>query len=204
MHSENQPISNIAFTSTVKAIQQRNGSRQAYARMESGSGWSSNITDEIKSFIEAQTSIFLATNNADGQPYIQHRGGPEGFLQVLDEHTIGFADFAGNRQYITQGNLSDNQKAFLFLIDYRQQQRIKLWGEARMIEDHPALLASLTPAGYKARAERVFLFSVKAWDANCHQHIPIRFDAADVHEALKERDQRIKMLEREIHRLKNI
>jgi predicted pyridoxine 5'-phosphate oxidase superfamily flavin-nucleotide-binding protein len=172
------------------------------------SGWrngapgKTGITPDLARFIEAQTSIFLGTANKDGQPYIQHRGGPPGFLQVLDDKTIGFADFAGNRQYITQGNLADNPKAYLFLIDYARRQRIKLWGEARVIEGDAELTARLMPEGYKARAEQVILFTVAAWDANCPQHIPQRFEAADIAAALAERDKRIAMLEGEIERLR--
>jgi predicted pyridoxine 5'-phosphate oxidase superfamily flavin-nucleotide-binding protein len=118
--------SDIAFTSTVKAIQARHGSRRAYARMEEGQGWESTITPDIAAFIAAQTSVFLGTANAAGQPYIQHRGGPAGFLHVLDEKTIGFADVQGNRQFITMGNLAENPKAHLFLIDYVRRQRVKI------------------------------------------------------------------------------
>src|SRR5437868_10381747 len=127
--------SDVAFTPTVKAIQARKGSRQSYARVEERGGWQAVITPDLAAFVEMQTSVFLATANGDGQPYIQHRGGPAGFLKVLDEHTIGFADFAGNRQFITQGNLADNPQAFLFLIDYMHRQRIKLWGTARVVEN---------------------------------------------------------------------
>jgi predicted pyridoxine 5'-phosphate oxidase superfamily flavin-nucleotide-binding protein len=183
--------SDVAFTPTVKAIQQRKGSRASYERMETGGGWSTTITPDLAAFIAAQTSVFLGTANADGQPYIQHRGGPPGFLRVLDERTIGFADYRGNRQYISQGNLADNLRAFLFLIDYAHRQRIKVWGEARVVEDDPALVQSLMPAGYKARPEQAFLFTVTAWDSNCPQHIPVRFEAADVAAALEERVRRI-------------
>lgn len=194
--------SDVAFTSTVKAVQARKGSRTPYGRMEEKGGWQTRITPEIASFIEAQTSIFLATVNAEGQPYIQHRGGPAGFLQVLDDKTIGFADFAGNRQYITQGNLADNPKAHLFLIDYTHRKRIKIWGEARVIEGDDALTARLMPGRYKARPEQVILFTVSAWDANCAQHIPQRFEAADVAAMLAARDQRIEELETEIRGLR--
>ena len=135
--------SDVAFTPSVKAVQTRKGSRRSYERMEERGSWQSRITPDLARFIEAQTSIFLGTANKDGQPYIQHRGGPPGFLQVLDDKTIGFADFAGNRQYITQGNLADNPKAYLFLIDYARRQRIKIWGEARVIEGDAELTAKL-------------------------------------------------------------
>lgn len=194
--------SDVAFTPSVKAIQTRKGSRRGYARMEENGAWQTRITPELADFIRAQTSIFLATANAEGQPYIQHRGGPRGFLHVLDETTIAFVDFAGNRQYITQGNLSDNPKAYLFLIDYAQKRRIKIWGEARVVEGDAALTARLMPQGYKSRPEQVIVFTVAAWDANCPQHIPQRFEAADVAAALAERDQRIADLQAQIAQLR--
>ena len=189
--------SDIAFTPTVKAMQARLGSRELYARMERERGWGVAITPEIEAFIGAQTSIFLGTANAQGQPYIQHRGGPAGFLHVVDEHTIAFADFIGNQQYITLGNLTDNPQAHLFLIDYARRRRVKLWGRARVMDaaDDPALIEALMPAGYKARAARAIVFTVDAWDMNCPQHIPQRFEAADVKAALDERDARIEELE---------
>ena len=190
--------SDIAFTPTVKAIQDRKGSRASYARMEARGGWQTAITAELAAFIAAQTSVFLATVNAEGQPYIQHRGGPAGFLRVRDAQTIAFADFAGNRQYITQGNLAERPKAHLFMIDYAQRRRIKIWGEARIVEGDAALMAELMPADYAARAEQALLFTVQAWDANCPQHIPQRFEAADVAKAIAARDERIAALEAEI------
>jgi predicted pyridoxine 5'-phosphate oxidase superfamily flavin-nucleotide-binding protein len=193
--------SDVAFTPSVKSVQERKGSRSAYARMEQRGGWQSRITPDLAQFIAAQTSVFLATANADGQPYIQHRGGPPGFLHVLDEKTIAFADFAGNRQYITQGNLADNPKVHLFLIDYAHRQRVKIWGEARVVEGDSTLIAKLMPEDYRARPEQVILLTVTAWDANCPQHIPQRFEAADVATALAERDRRIEALEAEIKRL---
>lgn len=194
--------SDIAFTPTVKAAQARKGSRHSYERMEQRGSWQTRITPDLAGFIEAQTSAFLATANTEGQPYIQHRGGPAGFLRVLDDGTIGFADFTGNRQYITLGNLADNPKAQLFLIDYAQRRRVKIWGEARIVEGDDALLARLMPENYKARPEQAVLFAVTAWDANCPQHIPQRFEAADVAAALDERDRRIAALEAEIEQLR--
>jgi hypothetical protein len=194
--------SDVAFTPSVKAVQSRKGSRRAYRRMEERGSWQTRITPDLARFVAAQTSVFLATANADGQPYIQHRGGPPGFLRVLDDKTIGFADFVGNKQFITQGNLADNPKAHLFLIDYAQRQRIKIWGEAHVVEGDSELLAKLMPAGYKARPDQVILFTVSAWDANCPQHIPQRFEAADVAAALAERDARIAALEAEVARLR--
>jgi predicted pyridoxine 5'-phosphate oxidase superfamily flavin-nucleotide-binding protein len=194
--------SDVAFTEVVKSIQARKGSRAAYARMEQGGSWEQTITPALKTEIEAQTSVFLATANGQGQPYIQHRGGPAGFLKVLDEHTIGFADFAGNRQYITQGNLKENPQAHLFLIDYANRRRIKIWGTARMVEDDAALTQQLMPANYRARPERVLLFNVTAWDVNCPQHIPQRFEASDVQAAIEVRDRRIAQLEAEVAALR--
>ena len=202
METSRKYSSDIAFTPTIKAVQTRKGSRNAYHRVEERGSWQTRITPDLAAFIGAQTSIFLATINAEGQPYIQHRGGPPGFLRVLDERTIGFVDYSGNRQYITQGNLADNPKAHLFLIDYAHQRRIKIWGNARVIEGDDQLIEKLMPEGYKARPEQVILFTVSAWDENCSQHIPQRFEAADVASALAERDKRIKTLEAEIKQLR--
>jgi predicted pyridoxine 5'-phosphate oxidase superfamily flavin-nucleotide-binding protein len=192
------PSSDVAFTKAVKAIQQRKGSREAYARLEAAGGFDTVITPELAEFIARQRSFFMATANAAGQPYIQHRGGPPGFLQVIDAATLGFADFKGNRQFITQGNLRDNPRAFIFLVDFATRRRIKLWGTARIVEDDPALLERLMPVGYRARAEQVMLFTVTAWDENCPQHIPQRFEAESVARELDERDRRIAELEKEL------
>ena len=196
--------SDVAFTPSVKAVQARKGSRRGYERMEAGGSWQTRITPDLAAFIGAQTSIFLATANVEGQPYIQHRGGPPGFLRVLDDKTIGFVDFAGNRQYVTLGNLADNPKAQLFLIDYAHRRRVKIWGEARVVEGDAELAARLMPEGSTARAEQVILFTISAWDANCPQHIPQRFEAADVAAALADRDRRIAELEAEVERLSEI
>lgn len=195
--------SDIAFTPTVKDIQTNKGSRRAYASMEEGDGWSTAISGEVAAFIAQQTSVFLATANALGQPYIQHRGGPPGFLRVLDENTLGFADFRGNRQYITTGNLAENPKAYLFLIDYAHRRRLKIWGTAKVINDDAALLAQLMPPDYAAKPEHAIIFHVEAWDRNCPQHIPQRFEAADVAAALAERDSKISALEAEIASLQS-
>jgi predicted pyridoxine 5'-phosphate oxidase superfamily flavin-nucleotide-binding protein len=191
--------SDIAFTDTVKTLQSRKGSRRAYANMENGRGWQTTITPELKVFIEAQISVFLGTANAAGQPYIQHRGGPPGFLRVLDDTTLGFVDYSGNRQYISSGNLLENPKAHLFLIDYAHRRRVKVWGTARVVTDDAALIEWLMPDGYGARPEQVLLFDVHAWDANCPQHIPQRFEIGDVARLLAERDARIAALEAELH-----
>ncbi|MCR6733238.1 MAG: pyridoxamine 5'-phosphate oxidase family protein [Afipia sp.] len=194
--------SDVAFTPAVKAIQTRKGSRSGYAHMEEGGGWRTEIDDGLAAFIGERTSFFLATATADGQPYIQHRGGPAGFIKILDKSTLAFADFRGNRQYITQGNLTENPKAYMFLIDYVNRRRVKIWGEARVVEDDPALTASLMPKNYKAKPEQAIVFKITAWDTNCPQHIPMKFDAADVAEAIAARDTRIAELEAEVAHLK--
>jgi predicted pyridoxine 5'-phosphate oxidase superfamily flavin-nucleotide-binding protein len=185
----------------VKAIQEQRGSRNAYARVEQGGGFATRIDDSLRAFIAEQRSFFLATASASGQPYVQHRGGPPGFLRVLDESTLAFADFRGNRQYISLGNLSENPKVHLFLIDYARRTRVKIWGEAKVVEGDAALLASLTPAHYQAKPEQALVIHVSAWDANCPQHIPQRFEASDVQAAVAERDAKIAQLEQELRAL---
>jgi predicted pyridoxine 5'-phosphate oxidase superfamily flavin-nucleotide-binding protein len=194
--------SDVAFTPAVKAIQARKGSRGAYARVEQNGGWRTEIDENLAAFLADANSLYFATASADGQPYIQHRGGPKGFVKILDNRTLAFADYSGNRQYITQGNLAENAKAHIFVMDYAHRRRVKIWGEARVVEDDPALLASLMPQGYKARPEQVVLFTIAAWDTNCPQHIPQKFDAADVAAALASRDARIADLEAELAALK--
>jgi uncharacterized protein len=194
--------SDVAFTPAVKAIQTRKGSREAYAHVEASGGWRTDIDENLAAFLAEANSLYFATASADGQPYIQHRGGPKGFIKVLDKNTLAFADYKGNRQYITQGNLSENPKAYIFLMDYAHRRRVKIWGEARVVDDDPALLQSLMPQGYKARPEQVILFRISAWDTNCQQHIPQKFDAADVATALSSRDARIAELEAELAALK--
>jgi predicted pyridoxine 5'-phosphate oxidase superfamily flavin-nucleotide-binding protein len=194
--------SDVAFTPAVKAIQARKGSRDAYADVEQRGGWRTEIDDKLAGFLSETNSMYFATATADGQPYIQHRGGPKGFIKILDKQTLAFADYSGNRQYITQGNLSENARAYIFVMDYAHRRRVKLWGEARAVDDDPALLKSLMPAGYKARPEQVILFRISAWDTNCAQHIPQKFDAADVAAALAARDRRIAELEEELAALK--
>jgi predicted pyridoxine 5'-phosphate oxidase superfamily flavin-nucleotide-binding protein len=194
--------SDVAFTPSVKAVQERRGSRGAYARMEEKGGFATAIDDGLAAFIANMRSFYFATANRDGQPYIQHRGGPKGFLRVLDPQTLAFADFAGNRQYVTTGNLADNPRATLFLMDYTARRRVKIWGAARVVEDDPELTARLFPEGYKARAEQAIVFKVAAIDINCPQHIPQMFFAEDVAEAIAERDRRISALEAEIARLR--
>ena len=196
--------SDIAFTDTVKAIQSRKGSRDSYAQMEANGGWQTEITEDLAGFIKNQRSFFLATSNAGGQPYIQHRGGPAGFVRVVDNKTLVLADYKGNRQFISQGNLLDNPKAFIFLIDYVNKVRIKIWGRAKIVENKPELMADLMSCqqDYKARAEQVLIFHVDAWDRNCPQHIPQRIDREDVEQLLQERDRRIVELEEQVNLLK--
>jgi predicted pyridoxine 5'-phosphate oxidase superfamily flavin-nucleotide-binding protein len=194
--------SDVAFTPAVKSIQARKGSREAYAHVEQNGGWRTEIDERLAGQLADTNSLYLATATADGQPYIQHRGGPKGFIRILDKNTIAFADYSGNRQYLTQGNLLENPKAHIFVMDYAHRRRVKMWGEARVVEDDPALMQSLMPKGYKARPEQVILFRISAWDTNCPQHIPQKFDAADVAAALAERDARIAELEAELARLK--
>jgi len=188
----------IVFSPAVKTIQKRKGSRDAYAQVEETRGWRREVDADLAGRLAETTSFYLATASADGQPYIQHRGGPKGFLKVLDSQTLAFADYSGNRQYITQGNLSENPHAYIFIMDYAHRRRVKIWGTARVVEDDAALTASLMPRGYKARPEQVILFTITAWDTNCPQHIPQKFDAADVAQALAVRDARIAELEAEL------
>jgi hypothetical protein len=194
--------SDVAFTPAVKAIQAKKGSREAYAHVEQNGGWRTEVDDKLAGFLANTNSFYMATATADGQPYIQHRGGPKGFVRVLDKNTIAFADYAGNRQYLTQGNLSENPKAHMFIMDYAQRRRVKIWGEARIIDDDPVLLDSLMPKGYRARPEQVILFKISAWDTNCPQHIPQKFDAADVAQAMSEAAAKIAALEAEVAKLK--
>jgi predicted pyridoxine 5'-phosphate oxidase superfamily flavin-nucleotide-binding protein len=193
--------SDVAFSPAVKQIQTRKGSRDHYTHQEQR-GWRTEVDDNLAAFLAETNSFYLATASAEGQPYIQHRGGPKGFLKVLDKHTLAFADFAGNRQYITQGNLSENPRAYIFVMDYAHRRRVKIWGEARVVEDDSALVQSMMPKGYRARGEQAILFTISAWDTNCPQHIPQKFDAADVAAALAARDARIAELEAEVAALK--
>lgn len=171
--------------------------------MEQNGSWQTEITPDLADYVARQRSFFLGTANTNGQPYIQHRGGPPGFLRVIDNKTLAFADYKGNRQYISQGNLTENPKAFIFLIDYVNRIRIKLWGNAKVVEDQPELLAELIPSRdeYRAQAQQVLVFTVVAWDRNCPQHIPPRIELEDVDRLLQERDQRIKELEEQLRLL---
>jgi predicted pyridoxine 5'-phosphate oxidase superfamily flavin-nucleotide-binding protein len=195
-------MSDIAFTETVKAAQSRRGSRAAYAKLEAKGGFHTKVTAELVAFLAEVDTTYLATANSAGQPYIQHRGGPKGFVRVLDETTLGFVDFAGNRQYITLGNLVENDQAFLFLMDYTHRRRVKVWGRARVIESDPELISRLMPEHYPARPEQVILLEVKAWDTNCSQHIPQKLNPTEVAGLLSELRGRVELLENENERLR--
>lgn len=174
------PISDIAFSPAVKAAQEERGSRPSYAKMEQRGGWNDTVTAALREFIAERDSFYLGTAAADGQPYIQHRGGPKGFLKVLDDKTLAIADYSGNAQYISLGNLTENSKAIIFLMDYPNRHRIKLWGEAEFVEGDAELSASVSDPDYTARPESVLLFHLKAWDVNCNQHIEQRFTEAEL------------------------
>ncbi len=191
-------VSDIAFTPSVKAAQEQRGSRRSYARMEQKGGWRDTVTEDLAAFLAERDSFYLATTNAEGQPYIQHRAGPPGFLKTIGPRSLAFADFGGNKQYITLGNLADNPRAFIFLMDYANRRRIKVWGRARVVEDDPDLIAKLSHAGYQARPERAILFEIEAWDVNCPQHITPRFTAAEVDESVVRLMARVAALEAEI------
>jgi predicted pyridoxine 5'-phosphate oxidase superfamily flavin-nucleotide-binding protein len=187
--STKRPASDLAFTPAVKAVQERLGSRRTYARVEQGKGWSRSVNADLAAFIAERDSLYLGTASADGQPYIQHRGGKRGFLKVLDENTLAFADFSGNRQYISMGNLSENDRAFIFLMDYPNRRRVKLWGRAEFVEDDPELLARLVDADYPAQPERALVFHVEAWDVNCPQHIKPRYSLEELEPVIRELKQ---------------
>jgi uncharacterized protein len=193
--------SDIVFTPAAQRAQAERGSARAYDK-RIAAGFPDHITPDLAAFIGERDTAFLATVSAAGAPYIQHRGGPKGFIKVLDDKTLGFADYAGNRQYIMLSNLADNDRAYLFLLDFAARRRIKIWGRARVVEDDPALLARLADPGYRARPERVLLFTVEAWDVNCSQHITARFSEAEIAEATVALRERIAALEAENARLR--
>jgi predicted pyridoxine 5'-phosphate oxidase superfamily flavin-nucleotide-binding protein len=188
--------SDVAFTDTVKRVQRERGSRASYERMErQRGGFATAIDPNVAAFIGERDSAYLATANAVGQPYVQHRGGPPGFIKVLDPHTLAFADFAGNRQYITTGNLAENDRAFLFLMNYAEAERIKIWGRARVVADDAALFETLADPAYGARVEQAIVFDVAAWDANCSQHIPRLIHAERAQRAFDALRRRLAYLE---------
>ncbi len=194
--------SDIAFTESVKSIQTEKGSRSGYARMELAGGWETRVTPQLTEFLADLDMFYLATSNAQGQPYVQYRGGSPGFLKVIDDKTLGFADFGGNRQYVTIGNLRENPKAFIFLMDYAHSRRIKLWGNARVVENDPELLSRLQDREYPGKVERAIVFRIEAWDVNCPQHIHKRFSQRQVAPVIEELQARIAALEDEVNRLR--
>jgi predicted pyridoxine 5'-phosphate oxidase superfamily flavin-nucleotide-binding protein len=193
--------SDLVFPPAVRRAQAERGTAQAYAR-KIEQGFPDTITPELAAFIAEQDTAFLATASAAGAPYIQHRGGPKGFIKVVDERTLGFADYRGNKQFITLGNLSENDRAYLFLIDFSRRQRIKLWGRARVVENDDALVATLFDRGYRAKPERAILFTIEAWDVNCSQHITARMTADEVEGLLGTVQERIAALQAENARLR--
>jgi predicted pyridoxine 5'-phosphate oxidase superfamily flavin-nucleotide-binding protein len=190
--------SDIAFTPAVKGVQTAKGSRASYARVERGRGWQTRVTPDLAEFVAGLDMFYLGTATADGQPYIQYRGGSPGFLKVLNDTTLAFADFGGNRQYITVGNLTENPRAFLFLMDYANSQRVKVWGTAKVVEDDAALLESLRDPEYPGTVERAIVFTVEAWDINCPQHIHKRFAQRQVAPVIEQLQGRIADLEEQL------
>lgn len=192
------PVSDVAFSPAIKAEQTRRGSRAQFQRMEQGRGWPDKITPDLAAILAETRSFYLGTASAAGQPYIQHRGGPPGFLKVIGERTLAFADLGGNRQYITLGNLAENPHAFIFVMDYARRRRVKLWGTARVDETDADLLAQVRPTQGNATAERTILFTLEAWDRNCPQHIPQLVPLEDVKEAITSLQDKIANLEAEL------
>jgi len=192
-----RPSTDVAFTPSVKAIQEARGSRAAYARVEARGGWAERVTPELAAFLAARDSVYLATASAAGQPYVQHRGGPRGFLRVLDDRTLAFADFRGNRQYISLGNLAENDRCFLFAMDYAERRRIKIWGAARVVTGDAALLGRLADPAYDAVPEQAIVITVAAWNENCSQHIPQLLHAEDVRREFDALRARVAALEEE-------
>ena len=188
----------VMFSPAVKAEQMRLGSRLQFEDRE----WKTEITDDMRQFLAVVDTFFFATASADGQPYIQHRGGPPGFLKTIGSHTLAFADFAGNRQYITLGHLKENDRAHIFIPHFSTQQRLKLWGRARVVEGDIALMERLVEPTYKARPQRAIVFELEAWDVNCRQHITARYSEAEMAPAVNKLIARIKELEEEVARLK--
>lgn len=188
----------VLFSPAVRAEQTRLGSRASFE----GRAWQTEITAELRQFLDAIDTFFLATASADGRPYMQHKGGPPGFLKPIGTHTLAFADFAGNRQYITLGHLRENDRAHIFIPHFATRQRVKLWGRARIVEGDLELMERLVDPSYKAKPTRAIVFSLEAWDVNCHQHIVPRYSEAEIAPAVNKLVARIKELEEEVARLK--
>jgi uncharacterized protein len=194
--------SDVAFSPSVKEVQTERDSREVYRRVEQAGGFETEVDERLRGFLAGADSAYLASASADGQPYVQHRGGPKGFIRVLDEHTLGFVDFVGNRQYVTTGNLRDNERICLLVMDYARRRRVKIWGTARVVPATDALMAQLGVGSYRAHPEQLVLITVGAWDVNCPQHIPQKVDAADVAQTVGELRARIAELEAENRALK--
>jgi predicted pyridoxine 5'-phosphate oxidase superfamily flavin-nucleotide-binding protein len=188
----------VLFSPAVKAEQTRLGSRAQFE----GRRWQTGITPDLRRFLDAIDTFFFATASADGRPYVQHKGGPAGFLKPIGTHTLAFADFAGNRQYITLGHLRENDRALIFIPHFATRQRLKLWGRARIVEGDLELMERLVDPAYKARPERAIVFTLEAWDVNCHQNIVARYSEAEIAPAVDKLVARIKELEEEVARLK--
>jgi predicted pyridoxine 5'-phosphate oxidase superfamily flavin-nucleotide-binding protein len=192
----------VLFSPSVKAEQTRLGSRKAFE----GRDFKSEITDDLRQFLDVIDTFFFATASADGRPYIQHRGGPPGFLKPIGTHTLAFADFAGNRQYITLGHLKENDRAHIFIPHFATRQRVKLWGRARVVEGDIELMERLVDPAYAkspgAKPQRAIVFTLEAWDSNCPQHIVPRYTEAEIAPAVDKLIARIKELEEEVARLK--
>ena len=193
--------SDLVFPPAARKAQAERGSAQHYERQFT-TGFPNTVTPDLAGYIAQLDTAFLATVSEAGAPYIQHRGGPKGFIKVVDDKTLGFADYRGNRQYITLANLSENDRAFLFLLDPARRQRIKIWGRARMIEGDSALIERLFDSGYKARPERAILFTIEAWDVNCSQHITARMTVDEVEGLLGTVQEQIAALQAENARLR--
>lgn len=191
----------ILFSPAVRAEQERLGSRAMFARRPAES-WKTEITEDMVQFLAAIDTFFLATASGDGQPYVQHRGGPPGFLKALGPRTLGFADFAGNRQYITLGHLAENPRAFLFIPHFATRQRLKFWGRARVVEEDGVLIARLAMRGYPGKVERAIVFDIDVWDVNCPSHITPRYSEAEIAPAIDKLVTRIKELEAEVAALR--
>ena len=198
----NQYISDIAFAPSVKAIQERLGSRNGYAKMEQKGGWNDKVTPDLAGFIADRDSFYLSTASAEGRPYIQHRGGPKGFLKVLDDQPLAFADFSGNRQYISMGNIDENDQAFIFLMDYVNRRRVKIWGRVEVVEDNAELLQKLGQAEYQEKPERIFIFRIEAWDVNCRKYIPEMYSRVTVEIMVSKLTTRVAELEQELAELR--
>ncbi len=195
---KNKYISDIGFSESAKKHQEIMGSRDTYQKMAEKRDWKSTVTKELESFIKQRNSFYMASVNADGQPYIQHRGGPKGFLKVIDEKHIAFADYSGNRQYISVGNFDDNNKVHLFLMDYANQIRIKIWGEVSVIQNDQELLDQVRDEGYVVNIERVIKIKITAWDANCPQHIQPRYTIEHINPRIESLRSKIKELEEQL------